>query len=948
MAAPLTFSIDLINGNYTLLSNQNQNFISVKDVPVDTNNDGYLQTVLKINLNDPNLNNPYDKVEFEITYDQDPGGTFSVNIGDSATNNGYGGDAGTQSNDAELQIGATGAISVYGNDYSSSSKLDINSFVSGPSTVNLTVEDEYLGWDNNNGVAGGLNLPFLYALDGQTDDEGSENYDIFAAFNRVISSNSRLGSGVSGVTVTLIDSDHVDSNNQRSFAPDQVIIKLKDTEDIETPLPDIQLEEISEFNFSAEETIESPNNDSLEELDEETIEDLNNDLLEELGAEVIRTTQTLDIQLWDISGSGLSVEEVTEIYSNDPRVEFIEPNYTDAELFLTPNDPDFSNLWALNNTGQTGGTNNADIDAPEGWSFFSYTGGDAVVGILDTGVDYTHPDLNDNIWINPGEIAGNGIDDDNNGYVDDVRGWDFVNWDNDPMDGHGHGTHVAGTIGAEGNNGLGVVGVNWDVEIMPLKIFSDGGGGATYFGIIQALDYATMMGADLTNNSWGTPPLPPGTAPNQGLVTAIANGPLFVAAAGNSANDNDVNPVYPASINLDNIISVAATDHNDQLSGFSNYGDTSVDLGAPGSSIYSTMPNNSYGYMSGTSMAAPHVSGAAALMIATRRHRGLNDLTTLDLRQRVLNAIDPFITSGDTATAGRLDLNSGINQEGIAWGDVHFVTFDGRKYDLQSFGEFILAETARVDDDWVVQTRQEPWVNNNSVSVNTAFATLVDGQTVVFDQDFNNRLQIDGNNVTLVDGDTLSIGNSQIERRGNAYTITYAGDDGIIDSADAQLIARDRSNHINIEISHFGRMQGLLGNNDGNPNNDFALRDGTQLSSNLTVAEIHGDYADSWRVSEDESLFGEPDVLTGNPERFISLEDLDQEEVEVARERALEAGITDEQIIDAVAFDLVATGDESFLEGAAEIFVPTDDVPILFGSDANALVDEVLVTNSTI
>ncbi|NEN89363.1 MAG: S8 family serine peptidase [Okeania sp. SIO3H1] len=282
--------------------------------------------------------------------------------------------------------------------------------------------------------------------------------------------------------------DNPESNQERTFFPNQIIIRLNDSEN------------------SADST----------------------SLQEELGAEVIGTTQTLGIQLWDISDSGFSVEEVVEIYSDDPRIEFIDLNYNDATLFLTPNDPNFSNLWGLNNTGQTGGTIDADIDAPEGWGFVPPepgvipTGGDAVVGVLDTGVDYTHPDLNDNIWINTQEFLGlPNVDDDGNGYIDDVRGWDFFNNDNDPMDGHGHGTHVAGTIGAEGDNGIGVVGVNWDVEIMPLKIFSDTGAYAGDFAVIQAIEYANNNNADVTNNSWGTFPLPQGTPPNQGMVNAI-------------------------------------------------------------------------------------------------------------------------------------------------------------------------------------------------------------------------------------------------------------------------------------------------------------------------------------------------------------------------------------------------------------------------------------------
>ena len=663
-----------------------------------------------------------------------------------------------------------------------------------------------------------------------------------------------------------------------------------------------------------------------------------NTLLEELGASVTDTTQQLGIQLWTISG--LTVEEAIQAYSNDPRIEYIEPNYTTRSLAapLIPNDPSFSRLWGLNNTGQTGGTPDADIDAPEAWGFdipdrdgFP-TGGNSVVGILDTGVDYTHPDLNDNIWINLGESGSgkenNGIDDDLNGYIDDFRGWDFFNWDNNPMDGQGHGTHVAGTIGAEGNNGVGVVGVNWDVQIMPLKIFGDDGSYAGDFRVIKAIEYATKMGADLTNNSWGGGPY------SQPLYDAIAKGPLFVAAAGNYGTNNDLSPHYPSSYDLNNIISVAATNHNDQLVTFantggwwgSNYGLTSVDLGAPGESIYSTVPvsQGSYGYKSGTSMATPHVAGAAALMVATRRYRGLPDLTALDLKQKVLNGVEVISSLQNiTVTGGRLNLYSGIDQRGVGWGDVHFVTFDGRAYDLQSFGEFILAQTARDGDDWVVQTRQEPWPRNTNTSVHTALATLVDGHRVVLDLDFSDKLQINGHNTPITDGQTLSIGNSQIQRSGNLYTITYAGDDGIIDSADAQVTARDQGDHINIEVFHFGRFQGLLGNNDGDPNNDFALRNGTQLSANPSIEQLHGEYANSWRITSQESLFVTPPPPPSNPTRLVTLGDLDPQAVRAAQKLALEAGIPQGAILDAVAFDLAATHNINFLQGAIALFAPT-------------------------
>ncbi|MDE5083420.1 MAG: FG-GAP-like repeat-containing protein, partial [Trichodesmium sp. St18_bin1] len=258
---------------------------------------------------------------------------------------------------------------------------------------------------------------------------------------------------------------------------------------------------------------------------------------------------------------------------------------------------------------------------------------------------------------------------------------------------------------------------------------------------------------------------------------------------------------------------------------------------------------------------------------------------------------------------------------GTCWGDVHFVTFDGRKYDLQSSGDFILAETARKDDDWIVQTRQDRAFWNPSVSVNTAFATLVDGQKVVFNTKFpNNRLQIDGVDFPLANGETKSIGNSKIERYNNKYTIKYAGNDGIIDIDDPQLIAFDHSRFLNIHIPNFDTMQGLLGNNDGDPTNDFALRNGTQLPNNLTAQEIHNTYGESWRVQPEESLFENSAPNIDIPKKFISLEDFPQDQVQAAKNKVFAAGIIDPDRIDAVALDILATGDEIFLTSAVEFF----------------------------
>ena len=236
----------------------------------------------------------------------------------------------------------------------------------------------------------------------------------------------------------------------------------------------------------------------------------------EIGVTKVTRASQFGIDIWDIPSG--KVEETISAYSNDPRVEYIEPDYiisledvektspAQADLATitpqatTPNDPGYPQLWGLNNTGQSGGTPDADIDAPEAWDI--QTGNpNLVIGVLDTGVDYNHPDLAGNIWTNPGETAGDGIDNDSNGYIDDVRGWDFAYNDNNPMDVQSHGTHVAGTIAGKGNNGVGVTGVAWNAKIMPLKWINDSGYGNTSDAIL-ALNYATAKGVKLTNNSW--------------------------------------------------------------------------------------------------------------------------------------------------------------------------------------------------------------------------------------------------------------------------------------------------------------------------------------------------------------------------------------------------------------------------------------------------------------
>jgi subtilisin family serine protease len=367
----------------------------------------------------------------------------------------------------------------------------------------------------------------------------------------------------------------------------------------------------------------------------------------ELNSVTLRKLSLIGAELVELSG--LTVEEALQLLEDDPRVEYAEPNYI-WHIDIIPNDPSFNLLWGMHNTGQTGGIPDADIDAPEAWN--TGTGDSVIIGVIDTGVDTAHVDLLGNIWTNPGEIPNNGLDDDGNGYVDDVHGWDFVNWDNGPVDDNSHGTHVSGTIAAVGNNSIGVAGVCWSAKIMALKFLDSGGSGSTSDAIL-AVEYAIMMGANLTSNSWGGGPF------SQALKDAIdssgAHGMLFVAAAGNSWNNNDVSPHYPSSYDLDNIIAVAATDDRDNLADEptwgSNYGLVSVDLGAPGVNIYSTTPGNNYGYKSGTSMATPHVSGTAALIWSEYPY-----LTNLQVKERIMSMAEPKANlSGMCVTGARLN-----------------------------------------------------------------------------------------------------------------------------------------------------------------------------------------------------------------------------------------------------------------------------------------------------
>ena len=353
----------------------------------------------------------------------------------------------------------------------------------------------------------------------------------------------------------------------------------------------------------------------------------------------------------------------------DPRIEYAEPNFL-MSIDITPDDPQYSLQWSFENTGQIVdgniGTVDADIDAPEAWE---YTTGSpsVIVAVIDSGVDFTHPEFGGNshsstaMWTNPGEMcpgcSTDGLDNDNNGYIDDWRGWDFVNVDGLPRDDNGHGSHVTGILGARAND-HGVAGIAHDTTIMALKAFGAAGGGASD-ATVNAVLYAANHGAHVINASWG------GIAPSFALQEAIEyageRGVLFVAAGGNDGFDTDLIGHFPSALDLNNLISVGATNNRDELSDFSNFGLKTVDIGAPGEDVYSawvredlTLP---YRHASGTSMATPHVAGVAALIKAQ-----FPNATPLGIKNLIFNAADrkPSL-DGLVSTGARLNAVNAVS-----------------------------------------------------------------------------------------------------------------------------------------------------------------------------------------------------------------------------------------------------------------------------------------------
>jgi subtilisin family serine protease len=425
----------------------------------------------------------------------------------------------------------------------------------------------------------------------------------------------------------------------------------------------------------------------------------------------MRVPQSLAAIVGSISAEDSAKESCANLKRRNPGlIKACSPNYLVHTSSVTPNDSMFQELWGLR--GQNG------IDATRAWSIT--TGGDdIVVAVVDTGIDYNHPDLRENVWVNPREIPGNSLDDDGNGYIDDIHGINAATNSGDPMDDNNHGTHVSGTIAASGNNGIGVAGVNWRAKVVAAKFLSANGSGSLA-DAIKAINYIVDLknqgiNIKVMNNSWG------GGGYSQNLYNAIARaneaGILFVAAAGNSGQDNDSNPSYPAGYELPNVVSVAAIDSQGNLASFSNYGANTVDIAAPGVGIVSTAHTSPYARFSGTSMAAPHVAGALGMILGAEP-----GLTSAQAIERIYSSGTALTTLYGAVRTGRtLNLGRAVSGESTP------VTGpDGDKLCRYSVEETGFSPDLSADSAPIVISSDD----NNYSSINLPFEVTWDGGPV--------------------------------------------------------------------------------------------------------------------------------------------------------------------------------------------------------------------------
>lgn len=439
------------------------------------------------------------------------------------------------------------------------------------------------------------------------------------------------------------------------------------------------------------------------------------DMFSRLGGDRVEALGGTQWRLVHISGDADLTSQIRK-FSQQSEVEAAQPNFY-YHLLAVPNDPLWPNsgLWGM-----------SKISAPQAWDIFTGSSS-VVVADIDTGARYTHEDLAPNMWVNTGEIPGNGFDDDGNGFADDYYGYDFFFNDPDPLDEHGHGTHTAGTIGAAGNNALGVAGVNWNIRVMPIKIYNSTGFGTTSAMLVNAYDYIRMMklrGVNIrvTNNSYGGCDEACGydQATKEGIDAMTDAGILSVFAAGNNGWNNDAvsAPVYPAAYTSPGILTVASSTTTDARSSFSNWGLKSIDIAAPGSGILSTGRNSdsSYVLMSGTSMATPHVAGAAALLAAYDP-----TLSPASLKATLLNTGDPLTLWSSTPirTNARLNIFAALQNRTTC-------TFAVNENSIQAVtkgGEYVISVSAPPNCDYSVSS-SERWASILSGDTATGNAAI--------------------------------------------------------------------------------------------------------------------------------------------------------------------------------------------------------------------------------
>jgi hypothetical protein len=410
--------------------------------------------------------------------------------------------------------------------------------------------------------------------------------------------------------------------------------------------------------FSAEERLRSAPDRILVKFkkmgDIRTQESVQKAVESSFGIQEMKRFSLIDVHvyrvLWD-------KERTIAMLNRSFYVEYAEPDYFRSAKATLPNDPRFGSLWGHHNTGQNGGTEDADIDAPEAWELTTGSS-NVIVAVIDSGIDYNHEDLRANLWRNPGEILGNEIDDDGNGYVDDFHGIDALDGSGDPMDDDGHGTHVAGTIAAVGNNGIGVTGVCWSCKVMALRFLSRRGDG-TVSDEIECIQYAVNQGVKIINGSFGEYDF--SRSEKDAIDTAREAGVLFVFAAGNTGEDNDTRPHYPSAYDSENIIAVGASNRRDQLVFWSDYGLNTVDVAAPGAAILSTYLSNAYQTEDGTSMAAPYVAGLAALLKSSN-----SNLNWQEIKNRILNNGDrKSAMEGKVLSGSRMNAYKALSAEQV-------------------------------------------------------------------------------------------------------------------------------------------------------------------------------------------------------------------------------------------------------------------------------------------